>query len=291
MTLTANRADLDRLRTTWVRSILHPTDLTDLSGVAFAHALRISLATRSKLHLLHVSPHNARTVAEFPDVRRVLVQWGLSEQNDAPWLLASKLGIAVDSTHVKRQEPVQGILQFLQQATCDLMVLATRGGGGFDHWLRGSVSEIASRHSAVPTLFVTSGARGFVDQITGEVSIRRILVPIDFSPTPGKAINAVRRLSKLLTGDVHYVLHLLHVGHSAPAIRVTARDRSRLPGVILRSGNVPKTIIDAAIEFDIDLIAMPTAGRRGILDALRGNTTERVIRHAPCPVFAIPSKL
>jgi nucleotide-binding universal stress UspA family protein len=289
MTLNANPANQDRSRDTWVRSILHPTDLTNLSGIALAHALRISLATRSKLHLLHVSPHIASTVAEFPDVRRLLAQWGLSEENDAPWLLASKLGIEVDNTHIKRQEPVQGILQFLQQATCDLMVLASRGGGGFDHWLRGSVSEIASRHSAVPTLFVTSGARGFVDQITGDVSIRRVLVPIDFSPMPGKAIKAVHRFSKLLTGDVHYVLHLLHVGHSAPAIRVTARDRSRLPGVILRSGNVPKTIIDAAIEFDVDLIAMPTAGRHGILDALRGSTTERVIRHAPCPILAIPA--
>jgi nucleotide-binding universal stress UspA family protein len=227
----------------------------------------------------------------FPDVRRVLAQWALSEENDAPCLLASKLGIEVDNSHIKRQEPVQGILQFLQQATCDLMVLATRGGGGFDHWLRGSVSEIASRHSAVRTLFVTSGARGFVDQITGDVSIRRVLVPIDFSPTPGKAIKAVHRFSKLLTGDVHYVLHLLHVGRSAPAIRVTARDRSGLPGIILRSGNVPTTIIDAAIEFDVGLIAMPTAGRHGILDALRGSTTERVIRHAPCPVFAIPEML
>jgi nucleotide-binding universal stress UspA family protein len=215
----------------------------------------------------------------------------MSEENDPSWLLARRLGIEVDNTHIKRQEPVQGILQFLQQATCDLMVLASRGGGGFDHWLRGSVSEIASRHSAVSTLFVTSGARGFVDQVTGDVSIRRILVPIDFSPTPVKAINVVRRLSKLLTGDVHSVLHLLHVGHSAPAICVTARDRPRLPRVILRSGNVPKAIIDAAIEFDVDLIAMATAGRRGILDALRGSTTELVIRHAPCPVLAIPSKL
>ena len=291
MTLTVNPADLDRLRDTWVRSILHPTDLTDLSGVAFAHALRISLATRSKLHLLHVSAHASGIAAEFPDVRRILAQWGLSEENDPPWLLAGKLGIEVDSTHIKRQEPVQGILQFLQQATCDLMVLATRGGGGFDHWLRGSVSEIASRHSAVPTLFVTSGARGFVDQITGDVAIRRVLVPIDFSPAPEKAIKAVHRFSKLLTGDVRYVLHLLHVGHSAPAIQVTARDRSRLPGVILRSGNVPKAIIDAAIQFDVDLIVMPTAGRHGILDALRGSTTERVIRHAPCPIFAIPSRL
>ena len=273
-----------------VRSILHPTDLSEASGLALAHALAISLATRSKLHLLHVSPHDTRAVAAFPAVRRILAQWGAAEWDDPPWAIASKLGIEVCNTHIKRQEPAQGILSYLQQVSCDLMVLATRGGDGFHHWLRGSVSEVASRRSLIPTLFITSGARGFVDPITGDVSIRRILVPIDFSPAPLQSIKTVQRMTKLLIGRARYTLHLLHVGRSAPAMRVAAMDRSPFQGVILRSGNVPRTIVDAAIEFDVDLIAMPTAGRHGILDALRGSTTERVVRHAPCPVFAIPSK-
>jgi nucleotide-binding universal stress UspA family protein len=273
-----------------VRSILHPTDLSEMSGLALAHALAISLAAKSKLHLLHVSPHDTDAGATFPLVRRILAQWGASEENEAPWSIASKLGIEVHNTHIKRQEPVQGILSYLHQVSCDLMVLATHGGDGFHHWLRGSVSETASRHSLIPTLFITSGARGFTDPITGDVSIRRILVPIDFSPAPGNAIKTVHRMTKLLTGGSHYILHLLHVGRSEPTLRVTAVDGFPLPRVILRSGNVPTTIIDAAIEFDVDLIAMPTAGRHGVLDALRGSTTERVIRHAPCPVFAIPSK-
>jgi len=32
---------------------------------------------------------------------------------------------------------------------------------------------------------------------------------------------------------------------------------------------------------------MPTAGHQGFLDALRGSTTEQVLRKAPCPVLAI----
>jgi nucleotide-binding universal stress UspA family protein len=258
--------------------------------VALAHALRISLAAKSKLHLLHVSSHDAGAKAAFPDVRRVLAQWGLSDEDDASSAIASRLGIEVDHTHVRRQEPVQGILNFLGRTECDLMVLATRGGAGFDHWLRGSVSEIASRHSAVPTLFITSGARGFVDQITGEVSIKRVLVPIASSPAPGKAVNAIHRMTRLLTDRAHYIVHFLHVGRSPPVLRVKTKGRSSPPRVIVRSGNVPKTIVDVAIEFQVDFIAMPTAGRRGILNALRGSTTERVIRHAPCPVFAVPSR-
>jgi nucleotide-binding universal stress UspA family protein len=59
---------------------------------------------------------------------------------------------------------------------------------------------------------------------------------------------------------------------------------------MLRSGNVVEAIVDAAVELDVDLIAMPTAGHHGVLDALRGSTTERVIRHAPCPVLALAAR-
>jgi nucleotide-binding universal stress UspA family protein len=34
---------------------------------------------------------------------------------------------------------------------------------------------------------------------------------------------------------------------------------------------------------------MATAGRDGFLDALRGSTTEQVVREAPCPVLALPA--
>jgi nucleotide-binding universal stress UspA family protein len=288
MRLNLNQAHPDQALA--VRSILHPTDLSAVSGLAFAHALAISLAAKSKLHLLHVSPYDATAIATFPSVRPILAQWGASKDDDAPWAIASNLGIEVYNTHIKRQEPVQGILGYLQRVSCDLMVLATHGGDGFHHWLRGSVSETASRHSLIPTLFITSGARGFADPITGDVSIRRILVPIDFSPNPGEAINTVDRILKLLTKGAHFILHLLHVGRRAPSVRLTTMGGFSSPQVILRSGIVPMTIVDAAIEFDVDLIVMPTAGRHGIFDAVRGSTTERVIRHAPCPVFAIPSQ-
>jgi nucleotide-binding universal stress UspA family protein len=51
---------------------------------------------------------------------------------------------------------------------------------------------------------------------------------------------------------------------------------------------VVATIIDAEADWQADLIGMPTMGHHGFLDALRGNTTERLLRQAPCPVLAVP---
>jgi nucleotide-binding universal stress UspA family protein len=274
--------------TTAIRSIVHPTDFSDLSGAALAHALRIALAAKSKLHLLHIIQHDADGALAFPHVRRLLAQWGLSEEDDPPWVVSTNLGLEVDNISFKWQDPAQGIVGFLSEHSSDLVVLATHGRDGVERWLKGSVSEAIFRRLAIPTLFIAQGARGFVSQVSGDIRLRRVLVPVDFSPAPSQAVETIQQFARLLTG-ANIIVHLLHVGSSAPPLHAASSNVSPLPSVILRSGNVVKSIVDAAIEFDVDFIGMPTAGHHGVLDAMRGSTTERVIRHAPCPVFAVPA--
>jgi nucleotide-binding universal stress UspA family protein len=271
-----------------IRSIVHPTDFSDLSTAAFAHALRIALAAKSKLHLVHVVQYDDDEALAFPHARRLLVQWGLSGEDDPPSVVASKLGIEVDNIRLKGQQPTQGIVGFLGEQPSELVVLATHGRDGIEHWLEGSVAEAVFRRSAIPTLFIAPGARGFVSQVSGDIRLQRVLVPVDFSPAPGQAIETVQRFGRHLTGT-NIAVHLLHVGSSVPPLHAASSKVMPSPPIILRSGNVVKSIVDAAIELDVDFIAMPTAGHHGVLDALRGSTTERVVRHAPCPVLALPA--
>ena len=254
-----------------IRSIVHPTDFSDLSAAAFAHALRIALAARCRLHLLHVSQYDAAEALAFPHALRLLAQWGLSAEDDPPWVVASK--------------PTRAIVDFLNDHESDLVVLATHGRDGVAHWLQGSVAEAVFRRSAIPTLFITPGSRGFVDQVSGDVKLRRALVPVDFSPPADLTVEIVRRFGRALTGH-HIGVDLIHVGEKAPRVK-TFSASAPLPPVMLRSGHVVDAIVEAALEFEADIIAMPTAGHHGVLDALRGSTTERVVRHAPCPVLAL----
>jgi nucleotide-binding universal stress UspA family protein len=272
---------------TAIRSIVHPTDFSDLSAAAFAHALRIALAGRSKLHLLHVSQYDAAEALAFPHALSLLSQWGLSDEDDPPWAVAAKLGIEVDNIRLKLQEPTRAIVDFLSEDESELVVTATHGRDGVSHWLQGSVAEAVFRRSAIPTLFIAPGARGFVDQVSGDVKLRRALVPVDFSPPADRTVDIIHRFGQLLTGAT-IAVDLLHVGEAAPPVHAVWSNAPALPPVMLRSGHVVQSIVDAAIELDADIIAMPTAGHHGVLDALRGSTTERVIRHAPCPVLALP---
>lgn len=264
-----------------IHSIVHPTDFSDLSFAAFAHALRIALATKSKLYLLHVQHENDRG-AGFPHVQRLLAQWGLLDDYDPLSAVATKLSVVLETVIIDRQKPADGILDFINQHNCDLVVLATHGRDGLDHWLKGSIAETVSSRSAIATLFVRSGARGFVDQVNGDCRIRTVLVPVHHSPLPYRAIEAAHIFPPLLTG-VNATVHLLHVGNTKPAFHNANKP------IMLRHGNVVQVILDTAVEYDVDFICMPTAGHHGVLDALRGSTTERVLRHAPCPLLAIPA--
>jgi nucleotide-binding universal stress UspA family protein len=267
-----------------IHSIVHPTDFSQLSSAAFAHALRIVVAARSKLQALHVDQPEGNADGSFPHVKRMLVQWGLLQEDDSPAAVFTRLGVLWQNVTLDRQDPAPGIVRFLDENFCDLVVLATHGREGLDRWLNGSVASAVFQQSSIPTLFVPRGARGFVDQVSGEIRLRRVLVPIDHAPTPARAIETARSFAMLLTG-AEVAMQLLHVGRIAPAVRNAA---GATP-ITLRYGNTVQTILAAAIEYDADLICMPTAGRQGIVDALRGSITERVIRQAPCPVLAVPA--
>ena len=70
---------------------------------------------------------------------------------------------------------------------------------------------------------------------------------------------------------------------------------ARLPAritseVLLREGAPTEGIIDAAREWDADLIIAGTHGRGGLQRLFVGSTAEAVLRAAPCPVLVIRGK-
>lgn len=101
-----------------------------------------------------------------------------------------------------------------------------------------------------------------------------------------EAFDAVRDFIRSLNqAAAHF--ELMHVGEVAPRFGGSGND-TVFP-VTLQHGDPVDVILATADEKQVDLIAMPTAGHHGFLDALRGSTTERVLRHAACPVLALPA--
>jgi nucleotide-binding universal stress UspA family protein len=199
------------------------------------------------------------------------------------------LGIDVSKVLSKESDPVAASLRYLERKPTDLIVLATHQHEGRVRWVSNAVAEPLARESGLMTLFVPAGVEGFVSRSDGSVSLRSILIPVAPDPSPGVAVEAARRIaSGLQRDDVAFTA--LYVGAPAdmPALSFS-------PGAgwtwrtMTRQGDVVPTILAVAGECAADLIVMGTQGHQGFLDALRGSTTERVLRHARCPLLAVPA--
>ncbi|MGZ5842696.1 MAG: universal stress protein [Xanthobacteraceae bacterium] len=197
--------------------------------------------------------------------------------------IEQKLGVKVVKIELMPMETVKGIRHYLHDHPTDLIVPSTVGREGIARWLHGSAAEALSRASAVPTLFVPAKAQGFVDAARGEAHLRRVLIPVDHEPKPAAAISSIIELARLIRTDADE--RLLHVGKHVPKLFGAPNQTLQ---VTKAQGDVVHAVIAATTEWHADLIGMPTAGHRGFLDALRGSTTERVLRQAPCPVLAVP---
>ncbi len=150
-------------------------------------------------------------------------------------------------------------------------------------------------------------------------SLHRIIVPIDFSEPSANALNAAAELAEKFQAElclVHVVPALLYAEYLAayqPATPVIdfskmndgalreaeirlgplveeLTQRGLKARAVARSGDVAQEILDFAGLESADLIVIATHGHSGIKRFVLGSVTERLIRHAACPVFVVRLK-
>ena len=134
---------------------------------------------------------------------------------------------------------------------------------------------------------------------------QRLLVPLDGSPCAEDVLPFVERLA----GDLKAGISLLRVvyAHTFPGVDPTdaevavvqeaenyLRDiEGRLKGKgfevdsHVRYGDDAEEILDHAAQKGIDFIAMTTHGRSGVKRWLLGSVAEKILRHAPKPVYLV----
>lgn len=267
------------------KSILHPTDFSFASLDAFAHALRIAVALRAHFHVLHIEGDEEAAEDEwgqFPQIRETLARWGMISPDLSLPDAADKLGMKFVKATVESDTRAHGVSAYAERHLCDLMVLMTHTRTGLERWLDESVAEEAARESHMPTLFLREDHAGFVDRETGALSLNTVLMPVEAQVAPLPAFRQVADLVHTLNPAADVML--LHVGEDLPIFE------GLLPHIELRQGPVIETIMSYAQEIKADMIAMPTRGRRGLIDALRGSTTERALHETPVPLMAVPVK-
>jgi len=267
--------------------VLHPTDLSEASERAFHHALAIAIRHSAQFTLLHAMGRRATdNWPGFPSVRSKLAQWRAAGTTQA---LEDKIRrSSISKIEVKVRDPVAASMQYMERNAVNMIVMATEGSRGISRLVRAPHAERLARESRIMTLFVPEGGSNFVSGETGEVTLRRILVPVDPATDPRPAmLSAVR--SAALLDDPSLEITLLHVGDGEESSIGEVPD---LPfcrwNVIQRSGAVVEQILAVSEEIDADAIYMSTTWSKAGFGKVEGGVTEAVLAGATCPLAAVP---
>lgn len=301
------------------KTILVPTDFSPYSDNSIRYAQAFAEHSKGTVHFVHVIDNRLLEGAAYEGVyvsvgaiqqtlaairEHAKVQMGHIEKK------ARARGLTIE-THLLEGRPADEISALAEKINADLVVVATHGRSGLDRLVLGSNCEKLIRKATRPVLAVKHPEREFVGPDNNSISLKRILVPCDFSDFSKRAVSAAADLCR----EFKSTLYLTHVVDTwldypefAPTVELNnspfltekakeslekiAREQSGITTQIEVLNGVPHHgIVDLVNSESIDLVVMTTHGRAGFTHLLLGSVTEKVLRGAPCPVLILrPAK-
>ncbi len=142
-----------------------------------------------------------------------------------------------------------------------------------------------------------------------ESTIKKVLVPIDFSDYSKSALKYAINFSKFFNAEiiliyvVEPVIYPLDFSMGQIAMpsfstewderakeeldKLAKKEINSSVKTIIKTGKPFLEIIETAKEEDIDLIIIATHGHTGVEHIIFGSTAEKVVRKAPCPVLTL----
>ncbi|QCC46335.1 universal stress protein [Halobellus limi] len=149
--------------------ILLPTDGSDASLAAAAHAGSLSRTTGATVHVVSVA--DSRNRFESPSSGLAPDAWREAENERATAAIEKTIGELPEAVETERTVvtgiPQDEIVDLVEEAAADVVVMGTHGRAGIDRYLIGSVTERVVRRSPVPVLTV-QGTRGQDDSATSD---------------------------------------------------------------------------------------------------------------------------
>jgi nucleotide-binding universal stress UspA family protein len=238
--------------------------------------------------------------------------------DDAKWLeradkkldglLRTELGGRSDVEVTRRVEEGPAARALLDAAKgADMLVVGSRGRGGFAGLVLGSVSQQCVQHAGCPVVVVRREHLP-ADAPPKEEAMERIVVGVDGSENARAALHWALDEACLRNAavDVVYAWHMpyldgypygvvdVHPGEFERDARqlldkiVGGVDSTGVPAVepILICDGAARALLDTAKG--ADLLVVGSRGRGGFTGLLLGSVSQQVVHHAPCPVVVIP---
>jgi nucleotide-binding universal stress UspA family protein len=292
------------------QTIVCATDLSDpvdhavLQGVALAKEFRSRLLIAHIIDLPAPSMYGEAYLAPEEHLSRNLEN---ARQRIDEMMAPARVNW---EARIRAGQPAEELTRIARAEQVQMAISATHGRKGLKRLLLGSVTEKLMRTLPCPLLVVRGGIQPApADAETSR--FKRILVGCDFSPDADLALAHALSLAQEFQAELH-LAHVIELPTYTDILRpvITHRQstsaeiktflQDKLDALVpedarhwcrtvttLHEGQPYDRLLQYAEWAAIDLIVLGTRGH-GLIDTmLIGSTTDRVIRHATCPVLSV----
>lgn len=285
-----------------IARIFFPTDLSPESERAFGHARLLAARLGTGVTIYHALEIPAarwvRAAGREEELRRTLAGEARADlERRAASLEAPHEVVVDDDVSAAAALADIAVLRRVHETKPDLVVMASHSRSALDSFFLGSVAQEVLAHAGRPVLVVGPRCEA------SPSGYRRIVVPTDLSEPSRRAFPWAALLASRFGADVvalHVVARpiLTALADSPHALAAAVPDPAALGSFVggaagprvaprVEQGAPWERIVAVAREEQADLIVMATNGADGLGERLLGSQTERVVRHAPCPVLAV----
>ncbi len=197
--------------------------------------------------------------------------------------------------------PATALLE--QSRDADLVVVGSRGRGGFRGLLLGSVSHQVMQHAPCPVIVVPDGGNEppkgrIVVGVDDSDSARAALAwAVDWAACDAAEIDVVlafdSQLAWIDAGSDYEAQWLANAKAKAEtALRgivddVVTGDQRAVVHQVVEEGAPARVLLDRGR--DADLLVVGSRGRGGFAGLLLGSVSQRCVEHSHCPVAVVPA--
>jgi len=275
--------------------ILLPTDMSELSLSAFPYAVALADRFGSRIDVLY-----ADSFSEPIDLLGGMADEVSPDRVDAMKDLARRTVASQAADRIPPEirhqvivdvdAPYRSIVTHAEEA--DLVVMGTHGRSGWKRALLGSVTESVLREIDTPVL--TIRAR---DGHGSAPRFSRIVCPVNYTDMATTGLNCAVDLAQVFETEI-LVVHVVEEARHDPVaaserleawIPPSVASRMRHRKLVLK-GDAAEQVVDLARRESADLVIVGAQHKRFSDTTVIGVTTERITRHAPCPVLTVHGK-
>ena len=286
------------------QKIMCAVDFSDYTATIFSYSVALCKKFHAKLFLVNVVidvntllDHN-ETALDTAALQRSHIRNAQGRLED----MVNDLTLE-NELLIGQGNPADEVSRLALEQKIDMVITATHGKSGFKRFMIGSVTEKLMKTIHCPLIVLRTREHDVRYSAGFEMKLKKILVGCDFSSDSKLAFDYGLSLAQEFQAEL-YLAHVIkpveHEENREIFNELRARREGQLqmmvpdacrnwctPKTTLLDGEPYKALMNYAKEQDVDMIVLGIRGHTLWEKLLVGSTTDRVIRHSPCPVLVV----